>query len=64
VVEDGVTGLHARNQQEWVEALERCLDDEGLRERLGAAGRAAVVARYSAEAQASRLGSLLRSMAD
>jgi glycosyltransferase involved in cell wall biosynthesis len=64
VIEDGVTGLHARSQDEWVQALERCLDDKGLRERLGEAGRTAVVARYSAEAQAPRLGSLLRSIAE
>jgi len=64
VVEDGVTGLHADSEQQWVQALERCLDDEGLRSRLGAAGRAAVAARYSAEAQAPRLGSLFRSIAE
>jgi glycosyltransferase involved in cell wall biosynthesis len=62
VIEDGVTGFHARSEDEWVRALERCLDDENLRRRLGQAGRSAVVARYSAEAQAPRVGSLLRSL--
>jgi hypothetical protein len=49
---------------EWVQALERCLDDQGLPERLRMAGRAAIETRYSAEAQAPRLGSLLRSIVE
>jgi glycosyltransferase involved in cell wall biosynthesis len=62
VVEHGVNGFHARNQDEWIVALEQCLDDKQLCRRLGEAGRASVVARYSAEVQAPRLGALLRSM--
>jgi glycosyltransferase involved in cell wall biosynthesis len=63
VIEDGVTGLSARTEQEWVRALERCLDDEDLRVRMGQAGLAAVAARYSAEAQAPRLAAILKSLA-
>jgi glycosyltransferase involved in cell wall biosynthesis len=62
VVEDGVTGFHARTEQDWVRLLDRCLDDGALRSRLGHAGRAVVAARYSAETQAPRLGDLLRSI--
>jgi glycosyltransferase involved in cell wall biosynthesis len=64
VIQDGVTGFHASSQDEWVRALERCLDDAALRARMGLAGRAAVAAHYSAEVQAPRLGSLLRSVAE
>lgn len=63
VIRDGVTGFHASSQDEWLRTLERCLDDAGLRARLGQAGRKAVAARYSAEVQAPRLGALLRSIA-
>ncbi len=38
VVEDGVTGFHARTEDEWVQALERCLDDEELRRSHGRSG--------------------------
>jgi glycosyltransferase involved in cell wall biosynthesis len=62
VVQDGVTGLHARTDQEWIHSLYRCLVDEDLRQRLGRAGREAVVARYSAEAQAPRVAELLRGL--
>jgi glycosyltransferase involved in cell wall biosynthesis len=62
VIEDGVTGFHASTEDEWVGALERCLDDEGLRRRIAMAGRARVAARYSAEAQAPRVGALLRGL--
>jgi glycosyltransferase involved in cell wall biosynthesis len=64
VVEHGVTGFHAGSPDEWVTTLERCLDDLPLRERLGRAGRAAVVARYSAESQAPRVAALIRSVAE
>jgi glycosyltransferase involved in cell wall biosynthesis len=60
VVEHGVTGFHAKTEDEWVEALERCLEDESLRARLGSAGRSVVEARYSAETQAPRLAAVLR----
>ena len=60
VIEQGVTGFHARSEDEWVETLERCLDDEALRRRMGEAGRAVVEARYSAEVQAPRLAMILR----
>jgi glycosyltransferase involved in cell wall biosynthesis len=62
VIEDGVTGFYARSQDEWVRALERCLDSAELRKQLGQAGRAHVVARYSAEVQVPRLAALLRSV--
>ena len=60
VVEHGITGFHARSEEEWVETLERCLDDDALRRRMGEAGRTAVEARYSAEVQAPRLAAILR----
>jgi len=62
VVEHGVSGIHASTTDEWVCALERCLDDQGLRRRLGQAGRAAVVTRYSAEAQVPVVASLIRGL--
>jgi glycosyltransferase involved in cell wall biosynthesis len=62
VVEHGITGFHARTEDDWVQALERCLDDDPLRLRMGAAGREVVEARYSAETQAPRLAAILRSL--
>jgi glycosyltransferase involved in cell wall biosynthesis len=59
VVEHGVTGFHARCEDEWVETLARCLDDSTLRTRMGEAGRSVVAARYSAEVQAPRLATIL-----
>ena len=61
VVEHGVTGFHAQTENDWVEALERCMDDHPLRRRMGDAGRGVVEARYSAEVQAPRLAAILRS---
>lgn len=63
VVEDGVTGFLARTQDDWVQALERCLDDRELRRRMAVSGRAVVAARYSAETQAPRLAAVIRGIA-
>lgn len=54
-------GCLATSEEEWVAALDRLVGDEGLRQRLGAAGREAVATSYSAEAHVPRLAALLRS---
>ena len=62
VVVHGITGFHARSEDDWEQSLERCLDDDDLRGRMGAAGRNVVEARYSAEAHAPRLAAIVRSL--
>ncbi|MBW8868664.1 MAG: glycosyltransferase family 4 protein, partial [Acidobacteria bacterium] len=64
IVVDGVTGLHASSDAQWVDSLHRLLGDEPLRRRLGAAGRELVRERYSAEAQAPRVAEVLRAAAE
>jgi glycosyltransferase involved in cell wall biosynthesis len=63
IVEDGMSGFHARTEEEWVDRLERLLRDPALRARMGAAGRRAVEARYSARVQAPRMARVLRAAA-
>jgi glycosyltransferase involved in cell wall biosynthesis len=48
IIAGGENGLLAASEDEWVNALERLLTSATLRQRLGAAGRATVEARYSA----------------
>jgi glycosyltransferase involved in cell wall biosynthesis len=62
VVQDGVSGFHAATEEDWVRALDRLLDDGDLRSRMGAEGRRRVEDGYSAEVQAPRVGTLLRSL--
>jgi glycosyltransferase involved in cell wall biosynthesis len=62
VVPDGVCGFHATSEAEWVRALERLLDSSELRTRMGTEGRRRVEQHYSAEIQAPRVGTLLRSL--
>jgi glycosyltransferase involved in cell wall biosynthesis len=64
IVEDGVSGFHARTEEEWVERIERLLRDPTLRARMGAAGRRAVEAHYSARVQAPRMARVLRAAAE
>jgi glycosyltransferase involved in cell wall biosynthesis len=63
LVEPGVSGFHARGDDEWVERLARLAGDPELRARLGAAGRRTVEAGYSARVQAPRVAEILRAAA-
>lgn len=55
IVEHGRNGFFATTADEWVTHLEALLTNPGLRQRLGAAGRALVEARYSVDAMLPRL---------
>ena len=58
VVQDGVNGLWARNEQEWVDTLDRLIRDEALRERFSIAGRKTVEKEYSLQVWGPRLAEL------
>jgi glycosyltransferase involved in cell wall biosynthesis len=58
-----VSGLHARTDDEWVDALAELLRDAGLRARLGAAARETVERCYSARVQAPRVAAVFREAA-
>ena len=47
IVAHGVNGFLAETEAEWRAAIEQLLSDAALRQRMGAAGRATVEARYS-----------------
>lgn len=51
IIKDGVNGMLAGSEDEWVEKLSMLINDSDLRRRLGEAGRATTVASYSVEAQ-------------
>jgi glycosyltransferase involved in cell wall biosynthesis len=54
IVADGRTGFLAADTDAWVDRLTRLIDDPGLRERLGAAGRSDAVERWSLARYAPR----------
>ncbi len=56
---DGVTGFHARDDDEWERNLGRLIDSAELRARFGAAGHAHVEARYAMSRYQSNYASLL-----
>lgn len=60
IVEHGVNGFLAQTDDEWRTAVSTLISDPDLRQRMGAAGRRKVEARYSLEAWAPRLVELLR----
>jgi glycosyltransferase involved in cell wall biosynthesis len=49
VVQDGANGFLTRTNEEWTSRLRQLIDDAGLRERMGAQGRADVRTSYSAQ---------------
>jgi len=59
IVSDAETGFCVSTTEEWIAALRRLVADPALRERMGAAGRARVVDRYSIQVIAPRLAKAL-----
>lgn len=59
IVEDGVTGILASSNEEWVRALTTLRDDKVLRGRLGLAGRKVVEERYSVQVTAPKFAELI-----
>ena len=59
VVIDDETGLHAESPADWKRGIVALLRDPARRQRMGAAGRATVEAKYSASVQAERLRQIL-----
>ena len=59
IVTDAETGFCVSTTEEWIAALRRLVGDPPLRERMGAAGRARVIERYSIKAVAPRLADAL-----
>jgi glycosyltransferase involved in cell wall biosynthesis len=54
MIRDGENGFLARSDDEWIARLDQLLDDAALRRRIGDAGRADAVARWSLQAHAPR----------
>ncbi len=63
IVVDGEVGWLASLEEEWRRALVGLIHDPGLRQRMGWAGRARAVERYSLASQAPRLIDLFRAVA-
>jgi len=62
IIQDGVNGLLAATEDEWVEKLMMLLRSAELRSRLGAAGRQTVEAKYSARSQVPQVLEVFRSV--
>jgi glycosyltransferase involved in cell wall biosynthesis len=63
IVEDGVNGLFASTEDEWVDAIKRLATDPELRRRLAVEGRRTVVERYSGQQWAPRFLNVLEEAA-
>jgi glycosyltransferase involved in cell wall biosynthesis len=62
VMEEGVTGFFARNEEEWIKHLTRLIREPDLRAEIGAAGRRLVEERYASSVQADRFAGLLKAL--
>lgn len=64
IIEEGVNGFLAKDDDEWVEKLSRLLDERALREKVGAAGRETVLEKYSLKVNAPRMLDIIRATAE
>lgn len=64
IFHDGVNGYLAKNEEEWVEKLEKLLSNKELRAKMGRAGQKTVQENYSYEAMIPRLIKLINSLSE
>jgi L-malate glycosyltransferase len=62
VIEDGRTGFLARDRRQWTAAVERLVEDPGLRESVGRRGAQEALRRYTVQANAERIVAAFRSV--
>jgi glycosyltransferase involved in cell wall biosynthesis len=62
IVTEGENGFLAADDDQWVEAIGKLVEDPALRARLGQRGRETVVERYSFDSQKDRYLALLKSL--
>jgi glycosyltransferase involved in cell wall biosynthesis len=62
IIEDGVNGFLAGDEDEWFDKLCRLIDSESLRRELGSTSRETVESRYSVRSQRDRYLSLLNGL--
>jgi len=59
IIQDGVNGFLCKNDQQWIEKLRKLIEDENLREKMGANARKTVEEKYSLERNAKNLAKVL-----
>lgn len=59
IINDGVNGLLADSDEEWIERLSQLIENETLRERFGFMGRKTVEERYSIKVNGPKLLEIL-----
>jgi len=64
LVEDGVNGFWAKDPRDWVERLSTLIEKADLRKEMGQEGRERVLKKYSIQACAPRLFSILQRVAE
>ncbi len=62
IVQDGVNGFWAATSEQWIEKLDRLIENPELRRRQGLAGRQLVEEKYSVQAVAPRLVKILKEL--
>ena len=63
IIDDGVNGFLAADEDEWVEKVGRLLSDAALRRRFAESGRRTIQERYSVQVNARKLAATLRAVA-
>lgn len=62
IIEDGVNGFLAADENEWIEKISRLIHNASLRNKIGEAGKRTVDEKYSALVQAPRVFGIFKSV--
>lgn len=62
IIQHGVNGMLANSDEEWIDSLSQLVENESLRNQLGAQGRITVEGRYSVTANVSLYRSIFQDL--
>ena len=62
IIQNGINGFLAKTETEWINSIKELIENENLRLKIGKAGRATVIDKYSVEAQKENYLSVFNSL--
>lgn len=62
LIENGINGLLASSQEEWIDSIRLLYEDRALRRKMGTSGYETFLSNYTYDAISARLAAILKSI--